>query len=179
MIYNTFWSGDFHLNHKNILKHSQRPFDDDIEKHDETIISNWNSVVRPKDTGIIVGDTFFGKVEKLKEYLQRLNGNLIIVLGDHDKQIWQCRHLVKEITYLKNIVIDKQFIVSFHWPIARWPRSHYGSWHCYAHCHSKFINVGKSHDVGVDNNKFFPIEFEDLKKIMANKPDNPNLIRKK
>ena len=55
---NIFAISDPHLSHKNVLKYSHRPFSS-IEEHDETIIENWNEVIRPNDIVIIDGDFSF------------------------------------------------------------------------------------------------------------------------
>ena len=38
-------------------------------------------------------------------------------------------------------------------------------------------SAGLAGDVGVDNNNFFPLSFEEIKEIMAKRPDNPNFIK--
>ena len=36
----------------------------------------------------------------------------------------------------------------------------------------------KTRDVGVDNNNFYPVSFDQLVEIMKNRPDNFNLVKK-
>ena len=50
-------------------------------------------------------------------------------------------------------------------------------WHTYAHVHGHLSGIGKTHDVGVDNNNFYPISFTELKEKMKEKPNNINYIR--
>ena len=52
---NIFFTSDTHLGHKNVLKHSNRPFPT-IEEHDQTLISNWNSVVEKEDIVYFYGN---------------------------------------------------------------------------------------------------------------------------
>jgi calcineurin-like phosphoesterase family protein len=59
-----------------------------------------------------------------------------------------------------------------------WPRSHYNSWQLYGHSHGRLEPVGKQWDVGVDNNNFYPVSFDQLVEIMKNRPDNFNLVKK-
>jgi len=172
-----YLTGDPHLGHKNIIKYSHRPFDD-ITEHDNCIIDNWNNIVRPKDTVIINGDFSFASVEETKEYLKRLQGNKIMVLGDHDKQVWQCRNLFKEITQQKRLSINGKFIFIQHHCCRVWPRSHYNSYHAFAHSHGGLPPIGKSWDVGVDNNHYMPLDVEWFLRIMESRPDNFNLVKK-
>jgi calcineurin-like phosphoesterase family protein len=44
--------------------------------------------------------------------------------------------------------------------------------------HGKLPSIGKSLDIGVDTNNFYPYSFEQIKEIMKTKPDNPNIIKK-
>jgi calcineurin-like phosphoesterase family protein len=49
------------------------------------IVSKWNSVVTDSDTVYVIGDVFLGSHwAELKGYLNRMNGNKILVLGNHD-----------------------------------------------------------------------------------------------
>jgi hypothetical protein len=64
-----------------------------------------------------------------------------------------------------------------HWCMRVWPKSHYNSWHLYGHSHGKLPSEGKSHDVGVDNNNFYPLSLIEITKIMKYKPDNFNLVK--
>jgi calcineurin-like phosphoesterase family protein len=58
--------------------------------------------------------------------------------------------------------------------MAAWPRSHYNSWQLFGHSHGKRWTQGKQHDVGVDNNNYYPVSFDRIVEIMKERPDNPN-----
>ena len=179
-----------HLGHwsnseRNVIVYSNRPFDF-IEEHDETLIDNWNSVVKDRDLVYINGDFSLTSVEKTKEYLDRLRGKKIMIVGDHDRQVWQCRDYFEEITPYKVIKPGKKKIIIFHWCIRAWQQSHYNSYHAYAHSHGTLPPIGKSWDVGVDteykgigHKKFFPYSLDEFLAIMKDRPDNPNLIWEK
>lgn len=173
-------TGDDHFNHMNkfggIIKYCNRPFDN-IKQHNECLMDNWNDRVGLGDTVIIDGDFSFASVRKTKEILKRLNGKKIMVLGDHDKQMWQCKEFFEEITQRKFITVNNQLIVINHWASRVWKASHYNSFHAYAHSHGKLPPIGKSWDVGVDNNNFYPLNIDEFFSIMDNRPDNPNYIK--
>ena len=72
---------DLHFGHKNLLKFTKpRPFTT-IEEHDQTIIDNWNSVVKPNDIVFHLGDFMFGNINRFWEYRSRLNGKIYLVHG--------------------------------------------------------------------------------------------------
>lgn len=91
---NIFFASDTHFGHRKIVEgfgsensgtHSEegagRPFAT-IEKHDEILVQNWNSVVRPQDTVWHLGDVLLGNTNF--EILSRLNGHIKLILGNHD-----------------------------------------------------------------------------------------------
>lgn len=80
----TFFTSDTHFGHRNILRLSNRPFRD-IEHHNETLVENWNSVVEPDDTVIHLGDVALGPIHESLQYIKRLNGYKILVVGNHDR----------------------------------------------------------------------------------------------
>jgi calcineurin-like phosphoesterase family protein len=58
-----------------------RPFNS-IEEHDETLISNWNSVVKPSDRVYHLGDTVINR--RCLPTVKRLNGRIKLIRGNHD-----------------------------------------------------------------------------------------------
>jgi calcineurin-like phosphoesterase family protein len=81
---------DTHFNHAAILTFKQgglpiRTFDS-VKQMNELMIDNWNSVVKPEDTVIHLGDVLFGenKVSWMENNFTKLNGKKRLVLGNHD-----------------------------------------------------------------------------------------------
>jgi calcineurin-like phosphoesterase family protein len=78
-----FW-GDPHFGHRNILKHEPtRPFID-TEHMDNTIIENYNQTVGDGDIVFWLGDMFFTNAERTAYILNRLK--LDGKRNNHDKQ---------------------------------------------------------------------------------------------
>jgi len=76
---------DLHLDHKNIMRYCDRLFSS-VEEMNRTIIDNWNEVVGEDDFVYLVGDLAFGRRRsKMRYWLKQLNGNVILILGNHDK----------------------------------------------------------------------------------------------
>lgn len=82
-----FVTADLHLGHKNIVKFTKddgsklRPWDT-VEEHDEALIQNWNETVRYLDKVYVLGD--FTMNPKYITLGHRLNGNKILIKGNHD-----------------------------------------------------------------------------------------------
>lgn len=80
----TYFTSDWHLGHENIIKYSKRPFEN-ADHMDRVIINNYNSTVGPLDVCYFVGDVGFCGYEKMKNYISKLNGIKILILGNHDR----------------------------------------------------------------------------------------------
>lgn len=82
----TFIISDTHFGHKNVLqfepsRNTQMRIDS-FENHDEWLVERWNSVVSPDDVVLHLGDFAFNSASN---YLPRLNGTIILILGNHDQ----------------------------------------------------------------------------------------------
>ena len=82
-----YFTADYHLFHRNILRYCERPFKT-IQKMQQTIWKNHNNIVTPDDTVYFLGDlTMEGGSarQKLDPLFNKLNGNFIMILGNHDR----------------------------------------------------------------------------------------------
>jgi len=173
---NLFFTSDTHFNHTNCIKYDNRPFEN-IRSMNDTIIQNWNNKI-PKD-GIVffLGDIGFPPIDKLNSIVDSLNGKIILIKGNHDRA-----ELITKITKF-DIITDyheiwvqddelettRQLIVMCHYAFQVWNQSHYGlSWHIHGHSHGNLSssNCKKRYDVGVNNNNYTPLSYNDLRLIM-------------
>lgn len=82
-----FYIADNHFFHKNmVIRMDKRPFNS-VEEMNEHMIEKWNSRVRKNDEVVILGDFSFGNIEQTSKLLNRLNGRLYLIRGNHDKVI--------------------------------------------------------------------------------------------
>lgn len=79
MIYLT---SDPHFLHAKITRYCGRP-----EKWADLYVKNWQRIVKPNDTVIVLGDIGLGAFEALKEIVSSLPGRKIAIKGNHD-QSW-------------------------------------------------------------------------------------------
>ena len=79
-----FFTADTHFYHENIIEYSNRPFGS-VYHMNETLIKNWNSRVKPGDIVFHLGDfAFKSSKSDIKSILDRLNGQIILIKGNHD-----------------------------------------------------------------------------------------------
>ena len=168
-------SGDFHDGHYNIINYCNRPFKD-VHEMRETILNNFNSVVESDDIVFFLGD--IGMNEQIAdEILGKMNGKIHFILGNHDKSCMQAIKKHSEtVSDLIDAEIDGQPITMCHYAMRVWHKSHFDAPQIYAHSHGRLPPIGKQWDVGVDNNGFKPLSYNDLKHIMESRPHNDNYI---
>lgn len=177
-----YFTSDTHFNHKNIIKHCKRPFSS-IDEHDEVLIKNWNDVV-PKD-GIVfhLGDVAFGNYNRINEILKQLNGKIFLVIGNHDWGGIVNYHWKRfaGIAQQIDMMIGKRHIILNHYPMlafgGAW-RGKNATYQLFGHVHtSPYTDKGldnprmemlftSQYDVGVDNNNFKPVSWNDVDTII-------------
>lgn len=170
-----WFSSDWHLSHHNIIKYDKRPFNN-IAEMNETIIDNYNSVVNKTDNFYFLGDFCFN-IKDAEYFLKELNGNLFFIKGNHDKSD-MIKLYNKYGTYLgeqKKINVNGQEIVLNHYAMRVWDKSHHGVWHLYGHSHGSLPDDPNSllFDIGCNIHNYYPLEFEDVRKIMSTKTFKP------
>lgn len=84
----TWLTSDSHFGHRAMAATGKgwRPFAT-VEEHDETLIENWNKIVKPNDEVWHLGDVGFGNEEGVLGKVQRLNGDKHLIAGNHDP-VW-------------------------------------------------------------------------------------------
>lgn len=173
----TYFTSDTHLNHT--LLANIRGFTTK-EDHDEYVIKVWNQTVTKKDLVYHLGDLCFGDHEIVRRMRARLNGKIILILGNHDiaNRIHNIPGLFSEIHDIREIKIQGHKVVLCHYAMRVWPSSHYNSWQLFGHSHGGLQPIGKQWDVGLENNHFTLLNEDDIINIMSSRPDNLNYIAK-
>lgn len=176
-----WFTSDLHFFHDRILEfHPKRKeiFGNTVEKAKEKMIELWNSRVGKKDTVYILGDLSFGTVEDKRKLFQRLNGNKVLILGNHDKVPDHLKCYFNHITQIKNMTFKKSVhnflhrdleIIMCHFPMLAWEHKNKNSIMIHGHCHGKVDNINKESkelrvDVGIDG-EFANYDLVSLEKL--------------
>ena len=165
----TYVTSDLHFGHTNIMKFcpvSRARFNNDVEYMNEQMIKEWNEIVNPGDIVYILGDVAFLPAAKAVSILKRLNGDLILIEGNHDRKLLKdpaFRNCFMEVHQYLHLTYDKTFVTMFHYPIAEWDQMHRGSVHFHGHLHGGESGMEKFRciDVGMDATGWIVIEMED------------------
>lgn len=78
-----FFTSDHHFGHTNILKFCNRPFNS-IDEMNEELIKRWNEKISPEDEVYHLGDFALTTSEQFKEIINRLNGTIYLIVGNHE-----------------------------------------------------------------------------------------------
>lgn len=138
----------------------------------EALIANWNKTVKPTDTVYVLGDFIMGVAEKTQDILDRLNGNIKLIRGNHDSRtklkIYEERGIeIKELDYLE---YKGRFFIMCHFPnenkefIEMIRRDNSECIWLYGHLHGNAPKgyVNGTYHVGVDTNDLTPVSIEQI-----------------
>lgn len=179
---NVYFSSDWHLFHKNVLRFDNRPFKDVYEMH-EVIEDNWNDIVTDDDVVVYLGDLSFARREDIQsvyDMLDRLKGEIHFVLGNHDKfdEIKRIPRFKTVSDYLEVRIREQKeklgqvetLFCCMHYPIYSWNKSHHGSYMAHGHCHgnlhhgedASFYDNRRVIDVGCMLHDYKPISYKEI-----------------
>jgi len=183
---NIFITSDHHFNHFNIIKYCNRPFSN-IGEMNNTLVNNWNSVVTDKDIVFHLGDFCFGDRKEWRKWINQLSFSQIhLIQGNHDRLSDIPSEMFSSVNDMMMLTVEdeeldsgKMSLFLCHYCMVAWPGQWRGVTHCFGHSHtSPYSNKQKdvdyigrrplpSYDVGVDNNNFTPVSYDELKIIFT------------
>lgn len=173
-----FFTADTHFYHANIIEFCHRPFRS-VDDMNETLIANWNKAVGADDIVFHLGDFCLGNSAKWNRLLDRLNGKIYLILGNHDLRNFRKSYAERfeSVAMQMNIEVDNQKIYLNHYPFLCYDGSYDGVCQLFGHVHTNRNNTGydatrlkmlfpTQYDVGVDNNDFTPASYAQVKEII-------------
>ena len=185
-----WFTSDTHWGHLNIIKFCNRPWGS-VEEMDEALIDNWNSVVEKDDIVFHLGDFAFAPNWRWKELLSRLNGQIHLIIGNHDETRWPGDKVMELFAGVYNqlkLKIDNKYHVYLnHYPFLTyggvWREPENAVIQLFGHVHSSPTSSGKDdsrlsilfpyqYDVGVDNNNYTPLSWDKIKDIIQQQIKN-------
>lgn len=178
-----FFTSDSHYWHINIIRFCNRPYAD-VEEMNADLIKRWNEVVPEDGTVFHLGDFSFGNYKDWKSVREQLNGNIILIKGNHDEKYMteKAKELFEYATYQMKIKVEGRQVYLNHVPFLCYGGTYRDDetcvWQLFGHVHTNprtpQERAGKDdsrlhmlfptqYDVGVDNNDFRPISWEEVK----------------
>ena len=175
-----YFTSDTHFCHNKPFLYEPRGFKS-IEEHDETIVKNWNSIIKPEDEVYHLGDVMLINNEKGIEYLKSLNGKIHLILGNHCTntriELYKTCPNIVSIDYAKEIKIEKYYFWLCHYPTITANYDDDKPWakhliNIYGHTHqqSKFYNDNPyMYCVCLDAHNNYPVSLEQILEDIKNK----------
>ncbi len=168
---NVWFTSDFHLGHRNIIRYCNRPFKSTGEM-DAAILDRLNTAVQEGDHLYFLGDFSLASASVVESYLRRTRcRNIFFVRGNHDKGAAHLADRFRCFTDLLTINAGGQVIVLCHYAMRTWYRSHRGAWQLYGHSHGTLPEDPRllSMDVGVDTHDYRPWHLDEIVRRMRRK----------
>lgn len=171
-------TSDLHLMHSQPFLYEPRGFTS-TEEMCEAIVERWNSVVKPDDIVYNLGDMAMNNVTGAIPYLQRLNGNQIWIVGNHDglnkiRLIQEnCPRIIRvgdyHCSYATMIKSGKWNFYLSHYPtkVGNYDDTKYHKMWClcgHTHTKDKFADIMDScYHVELDAHNCYPVNLEQIK----------------
>lgn len=171
-----WFTADQHFGHHKLIEHCARPFRDAADM-DHLLRRAWNAHVHPTDLVYHLGDFGF---RSSRDYLERmlngLNGRKILIVGNHDGNRTKSLSGWAEVDKYREIKLDGQRLILFHYPIRSWSRKVHGAWHLHGHSHGRApedkTQLGVL-DVGVDTRAHYgPWSWTDVRIVLQTRAAN-------
>lgn len=176
-----FLTSDLHFGHDREFLWGPRGFKSSKE-HDEAIITNWNSVVKPTDDVYVLGDIMLGDNEWGRECMNRLEGRIHLVRGNHDSdkrwyEVYPYLHGVEEMCGWAHVIHYRKY----HFYLSHFPTDtanieaeslHQCTLNLFGHTHSKDkfrADQPMYYNVALDANDNTPVLLDDIIERMKNK----------
>jgi calcineurin-like phosphoesterase family protein len=197
----TWYTSDCHFQHKYVagLRGFYSGDDDgtgrrlvtpeDVQRHDETLITRWNDRVRRDDTVWCLGDFSLGNLATGLEIARSLNGTIHLVTGNHDRA-WpgdrdshRCQRKYMDVfasvqPFARSAIAGKGVLLSHfpykgedddHTPYTRYPQYRLpdeGVWLLHGHTHGKERRHGHQIHVGADAWDLAPVPLEEIEQLI-------------
>lgn len=174
-----FFVSDTHFGHANILGFCNRPFKN-VEEMNHVLIKNWNKKVPTDGLVFHLGDFAWGGYPFWKNIRSQLNGEIILIKGNHDEKNMTTtagEELFKYVAPQMKINVEGRAVYLNHNPFLCYAGTYRDPkglvYQAFGHVHSgpgaKGLDINRlsmlfptQYDVGVDNNNYEPISWAEF-----------------
>ena len=180
-----YLTSDWHFNHDREFIWKVRGFSS-VQQMNETIIQRHNALVQPDDDVYVLGDSALGGSDEWilatnKILIERLNGRLHIIRGNHDTDrrvamYESCKNVVGPILYADMLHYKGYHFYLSHFPTLTGNLEKESLKQCtcnlFGHTHQTtnfHLDMPYLYHVGVDSHNCHPISLDDIIQEMNNK----------
>ena len=169
-----YFTADQHFYHDMIIQYCDRPFSKNVTMT-RALIKKWNNKVTENDDIYVIGDFCFQRnINVLNDTLNRLNGNKILILGNHDTMkpfdyVEMGFESVHTYLHLPNLNLHLA-----HDPAVATVSSD-SRWIC-GHIHNWWKALPNIINVGVDVWDFAPVSIDEIENLFDFTKDNKTIV---
>ena len=159
-----FITSDQHFHHGRIISFFNRPFRN-VTEMNEVMIAKWNNKVKHGDVVFHLGDfSSAWNWKSIRDIRERLNGEIIIILGNHDKA---GRLERAGFSIADSYIVKINNLLLTHKPLRKIRNN--GSVNVHGHIHNQ-RTWGRRLNLSVEQTNYEPVELKDVmwmaKKVM-------------
>lgn len=166
---NTWFISDTHFHHANILNFKDdngnliRPGFANAEEMNEYMIEKWNSVVKPEDKVYHLGDVVMKTGAWAFEIINRLNGNIVLIKGNHDRARLNiyANHFKDVRSEIHMKTGEGDMVVFTHRPIRLSGMDSY-AFNVHGHIHQNIIDDYRYINMSVEAIDYTPVNWNEL-----------------
>lgn len=167
-----WFTSDTHFGHKSVIDYCARPFTS-VSEMDAELIRRWNAIVGINDTVFHLGDFSFCGALRTAEILSQLNGQKILIRGNHDH--WK-NEKYKRLGFFEvyDLQVTPEFLMS-HFPYVgeeiddrtfSGQLEDKGDWLLHGHVHCAWKTKKKMINVGVDQWDYAPVSEDQIRELV-------------
>ena len=156
-----YYISDPHFYHTNIIELANRPFSNVYEMNN-VLIGKWNRKVNKGDRVFIIGDFSLGTKEQTLKILNKLNGEKILIRGNHESVI-DYAEVKSKFGFIKDYYCKDKIVMS-HYPFMSWRGKHNGYIHLYGHTHNNYppLRIEGAYNCCVEVNNYEPCTLDEI-----------------
>lgn len=175
-----YLTSDLHLGHDREFIWKVRGFNS-VQEMNEAYVERWNSVIDNEDDVYVLGDLMLGNNDIGVHYLNQLNGNIHVVLGNHDTPTRQALykadvHKIVEVKWAIMLIYKKYHFFMTHFPCMTGNLEKESlkqmTLNLYGHTHQQsnfYEDRPYMYHVGVDSHNGYPVLLDDIIQEMKDK----------
>ena len=169
-----FITSDTFFGRSAIINIANRPFSS-VDEMNETLIKNWNKVVKKDDTIVHLGNFAWDPIIA-KKVIRKLNGNIILIEGSDDSAMLDVYEAFNNITIPTSAIIYSSDMSSVfcHWPLMQWKGKGSGVIHFHGntvYSHKSDFGVSPRINVCTDFWNYSPIRYSAIKEFIEHEQE--------
>lgn len=158
---NIWFTSDTHFFHQNIIKFCRYSRFQTLEEMHDTLVQNWNRVVKPGDTVYHLGDVTFKQHDDFFRLWRQLNGSKRLIVENHDDLTPKFVGQFHKVQLWTGGKFKEHNFVCSHIPL-REDQMRDAEFNVHGHIHEKTSPSPRHINVCVEQTEYTPVSLDEL-----------------